>query len=197
MKRLLVLSLLGSIAASAFAQTPACTTVTDTLYVVGVSAPILANGTIDLTLGYTAADGSFVILQSAGRQTIATGTLSTCLAPGTYSAQYSMRKTAPLTGTTSFTRYWVVPATGGPYTIQAIETPTPPNPPIYSISASSPLTYLNGVIGGIPAPPPSGTYCLESANATLSWQACGTAGSVLFDSATGFFDSSPGLFDSH
>src|ERR1035438_662620 len=144
MKRLVAALAFVCLAVSARAQGPACVQVTDTLYTVGVSLPGLMTGQIDLSLGYSAVDGPVIIPQSGARQTISGGALSTCLVPGNYAAGYSVRRSAPQTGHTSFTRYWVIPSTGGPYTVAQIETATPPTPPFYALSATAPLTYYAG-----------------------------------------------------
>ena len=122
MKRLITLAFF---AALQLAAQPACQQIADTLYGVGTESPIKANGTIDLSLGYTTIDGSFTVVQSIGRQTITNGTLATCPPPGLYQANYTLRKSAPLTGTTSFTRYWVIPTGGsGPYSLSSVPVGT-------------------------------------------------------------------------
>jgi hypothetical protein len=121
MKTIILIALLAS---AAWAQTPSCIQITDTLYTVGVSAPVPMTGTIDISLGYTASDGALVIAQSGMRRTVAAGVVNVCLPPGAYTAQYSVKRPVPLTGTISFTRFWAVPSSGGPYTVSAIETLT-------------------------------------------------------------------------
>jgi hypothetical protein len=61
MKKLLLFAIAAFACAPLFAQ-PVCTTVSDSVYSVGVAAPVLMTGTIDLSLGYSAADGSFVVV---------------------------------------------------------------------------------------------------------------------------------------
>lgn len=104
------LSLLLVFSACLGAQTPSCIQIQDTLYSAGVTGPVPMNGTIDLTLGYSALNGAFVVVQSQARQTITAGIVNTCLVPGIYSALYTVRRPAPMTGSLTFTRYWIVPA---------------------------------------------------------------------------------------
>jgi hypothetical protein len=148
------------------AQTPGCTQIVDTIYAMGVSVPVTMTGTIDLTLGYFASDGSFVIVASAGRQTIVAGALSACLPPGSYTAKYIIDKTPPLTGTSTATAYWTVPASGGPYTVQYIQAHTPVTPSL-SIAWAQ-----------LPAPPSPGTYCVESVSGVIGWGACTGGGTT-------------------
>ena len=114
MKRLLFL--LAAAAIPLAAQTLSCVSIADTIYAVGSPLPAKMSGTIDLSLGYTATDGAFTVVESAGRQTVAAGALAACPVPGYYTASYSVRLQAPMTGTSSFDRYWVI-TTGvtGPY----------------------------------------------------------------------------------
>lgn len=132
----LIVALLAS--APIFAQ-PACVSVSDVIYSVGVSTPAAMNGSLDISLGYSATDGAFVVTQSAARLTIVNGVLSVCLAPGNYASVYSVRRPAPLTGSVTSTRYWVIPSSGGPYTVAQVET---------SVAATPALTVALSQLGG-------------------------------------------------
>lgn len=121
-----------------FAQAPDCRQITDTIYSVGVSAPVAMNGSLSLSLGYTAADGSFTVTQSDSLRAIKDGVLSVCLAPGNYQAKYSVSR-AGGTGSVPSTRYWVIPSTGGPYTVAQVET---------SVAATPTLTVALSQLGG-------------------------------------------------
>jgi len=111
-----------------FAQ-PSCIQITDTLGALGPSTTGLMNGTIDLTISYTAQAGGGVVVQSSAQTTVANGLLSFCAPPtARITAVYSVRKPAPLTGAVGYVRYWTIPASGGPYTIQDIEGTTATSP---------------------------------------------------------------------
>jgi hypothetical protein len=177
MKKLLSVLAFLCACAPLYAQGPTCTSVIDTLYSVGVSAPVLMTGQIDLSLGYSQPDGAFIITQSAARQTIVAGALSTCLAPGSYQAQYTVRKPAPMTGTVLSTRFWVVPAGGGPYTVSSVETATPSTPAL-----AVALSQLSN--GGA-----TNAQCLVWSAASLAWipGACGARwANGVFTSTAGF-----------
>lgn len=106
MKRILIALLLAC--APIFAQTPACQTISDTLYSVAPSAPGPMNGTITLSLTYSTAAGGPVTVQSVAQLTVTNGVVSTCLVPGKYIATYQVKRAAPLTGSVTFTRYWTL-----------------------------------------------------------------------------------------
>jgi hypothetical protein len=77
-------------------------------------------GTIDLQLDYTI-PGNPPVVQSEFELQVIAGAMSVCLPPGAFVANYALPKPAPLAGTTHFTRYWLVPSTGGPYAVSSIE----------------------------------------------------------------------------
>ncbi len=115
-------------AAAAIAQVP-CIQISQTLYVAGGSRPALMNGTITLSIGYTAQDGDFTVVQSEAPLTIAGGHLSTCQPAGaSIEAHYSINPTPPLTKKIEYDRYWTMPASGGPYKLS--DTPAGADGPI-------------------------------------------------------------------
>jgi hypothetical protein len=153
----LLLALLA--AAPALSQTPSCTLaggiagvqIVDTLNALGT----LMNGSIALTLNYTLGDGTGTVVQSRDRITVTNGILSYCAPPSAViTAGYSVANPAPLSGSTNYTRYWVVPAAGGPYRVSAVESATASVPPISplplsllspNLSATLPLVFASGV----------------------------------------------------
>ncbi|HEX4138373.1 MAG TPA: hypothetical protein VHY84_27430 [Bryobacteraceae bacterium] len=129
---------------------PPCTTLSDTLYSITSASPGPMTGTIDVSQTYSNPIGALLVVPITARITVVAGVVSWCGPPGNYAAFYTVRKAAPLTGNTTFTRYWTMPGSG-PVTVQTIETATPPTPPIYTLSVSAPITYVAGVIGIPPA----------------------------------------------
>ena len=152
--RIVLLALLGVIAAQA---QPPCTQLTQTLYATGGARPVPMNGTITLSAGYTLQAGGFTVVQSQAPIQIAAGRLNTCQAAGSYEVDYSINPIPPLNETVQFTRYWTVPATGGPYKLSDI--PAGATAPIEGqiLPPPAPQTYAVGATGATGAQGPSGT----------------------------------------
>jgi hypothetical protein len=81
-----------------------------------------ANGKVVVSLGYTSAAGSYVLIQSA-TFTVNNGTFNECLPPGSYgTAAFTLNDpTTPGAVFQTYSRNWFVPATGGPYTITYVQ----------------------------------------------------------------------------
>jgi hypothetical protein len=152
------------------------------------------NGTITLTLNYTV-PGNPPVQQSTMQVRVVNGTMYVgnqalvCVpASASVVAAYVVQNPAPLTGTTKFTRFWAIPASGGPYTLYTgVETSTPITP-----NLTLAWTQLPFVAGA------NGPFCINYVNGNpVGPIACsGGSGSALFDSVSGLFDSVSGLFDS-
>ena len=92
------------------------------------------NGSITLQLNYSV-PGSPVVAQSQMQLTVTSGVLYNdlgapliCLPPSAVVvANYSVRNSSPMTGVTRFTRYWMVPLGGGPYTVGSVECTLSPS----------------------------------------------------------------------
>ncbi|HVW09925.1 MAG TPA: hypothetical protein VHC90_15155 [Bryobacteraceae bacterium] len=124
------LTLLALFTAAAAIAQPPCIQISQTLYVAGGIRPALMNGTITLSIGYTAQDGAFTVVQSEAPIPIVGGHLSTCQPAGSsIQAHYSVTPTPPLTKTEEYDRYWKIPPSGGPYPLSQIEGSTPITPP--------------------------------------------------------------------
>jgi hypothetical protein len=164
MKTIVAALVFVCLAASVFAQGPTCTQITDQIPALGVAIPGWMTGTIDLSLGYSLADGTYLFPAHSARITVTNGAVSSCLPPGYYTVSYSVRKPAPLTGSVTSTRFWTVPSTG-PRTVQYIESATPTTPTL-SIAWAQ-----------LPPPPPSGTWCVQSINGTIAWSSSCSASS--------------------
>ena len=156
MKKLLLLALVAG------GPMCACVQITDTLGALGVSTPGSMNGSIDLTIRYTTTDGSGggTVVQSRAVTTVTNGALSYCAPAGsTITAAYSVRNSG-MAGSTTFTRYWIVPSTGGPFTVRDVEVQVAPTPSLAILFAQ------------FPTPPSSGTYCIQSVSGVISWGTC-------------------------
>jgi len=196
------LTLLLMLAGSAFAAAPTCTAPLGiAIYDTAIySINGLMTGTIDLTLGYTTANGGFTVQQSVGRVAVTAGVLSKCVAPGTYRADYIVPRGGGLTGNTTFTRYWTVATSGGPYDIADIEctvtTTGCVTVPTLAIAAgptgATGATGPTGATGatGATGPAPSGTGIVAVSAGVLTSPRTITAGSAKLsitngDGATG------------
>lgn len=152
----------------AFAQ-PACTQIADVRYGITPTIPGPWNGTISISLGYTIAPTD----QSSSEIIVASGVVNICLPAGDYTAAYAIKRPLPLSGNVQFVRYWHVPATGGPYIIQYVESQTPATPAL-SIAWAQ-----------LPAPPASGTFCVQSVSALIGWDNCAGGGGGIWGAITG------------
>jgi putative hemolysin len=172
--KILILAL--AIASGAYAQSCSGVQITDTLYTIGNGNVTLMQGTIDLSLRYSLSGTSGPIVQSTARVTVTNGALSYCAPAGaSITAVYTVRRPSPLTGSVTFTRYWGIPASGGPYTllVDHIETAS-----------------------AIANPTAAGTYCLVKSGGVLTWTSGACSTGNLFDTLTGLLDSLSGQFDS-
>lgn len=118
--------------------------------------PMLPGSTIKLVLGYTTnptTPGYATVTVNSGYPN-----LSIPLPGANYTAFYSVLQAD---GTRNpYTRYWLVPTSGGPYTVGAVETSTPPSPPISAISATLPIVW-------------------DAPTANISCPSCQTSGSTV------------------
>jgi hypothetical protein len=132
-------------------------------------------GTINLIISYTL-PGNPPVVQSQLQVQVTAGIMYVngsplvCMPAGAaVVAGYSVPNPAPLTGTTKFTRFWAVPASGGPYTLYSgVETVIPATPNLF-------VSW-----GQLPQPPSTGTYCVGSVTGAIGWNSCsGGGGAVL------------------
>lgn len=147
----------------------------------------LMNGTIDLQIRYTLT-GTSTTVQSTKRLTVTAGVVDDCEPPSAVIvATYQVSRPSPLSGVDTSTRYWTVPASGGPYKVKEIETATAATP-------SMRLTFPQLPTGGAA----TGTYCLQVVNGVVTGlTACLIGGGSNFDSSpSGSFDTFGGSFDS-
>jgi hypothetical protein len=149
--------------------------ITDTLYTLGASTPTLMDGTIDLTIYNTIPGPSGrPVVRSTARVTVTNGALSYCAPPlANITATYTVTRPLPLHGKDTYTRYWGIPSTGGPYKLldDGIEQQA-----------------------AVPTPIALGNYCLEKVNGVVSFiqHSCGTG--ILWDAIPGLIDAF-GLID--
>jgi len=122
-------------------------------------------GTINLLMSYTM-PGNPPVVQSQMQVQVTAGAMLVCLPAGAaVVASYSVPNPSPLTGTTRFTRFWAVPASGGPYTLYSgVETVIP----------STPNLFVSW--GQLPQPPATGTYCLGAVTGAIGWDSCSGGG---------------------
>ena len=199
MRKLLLLTLFA--AAPAFSQT--CTAPTS----IQITGPLNAlagvmSGNIDLQLNYTISGNPPVVQSELQVQVIAgimsvSGVALVCLPPGSsVVANYALSKPAPLSGTTHFVRYWVVPASGGPYAVSSIESATAATPSLSplplsllspNLSATLPLVLTSGVFSCPTCGSGGGGSPGGSINAAQYNLGSGVFGGVLNASATNKF----------
>lgn len=173
MRKLILLLAIGAAAAQA---QPVCTQIVQTIYQTGGARPVPMNGSITLSQGYTAQNGSFVVVQSQAPVEVVSGRLSVCLSPASYEADYTVSPIAPLDATVQFTRYWTVPATGGPYKLTDI-----------------PAGAVGPIEGQVFAPPAPQTFAVGATGATGAMGATGPVSTVPGPTgATGAASTVPG-----
>ena len=113
-----------AILAAAFASAqPTCTQITGPFYVDALPGQQAMNGSVQLTLNYTAASNGVPVGPSALRATITAGVINpplgyVCLTPGNWTATYTVSQSLP--SILPFARVWVVP-TSGTYTRGQVE----------------------------------------------------------------------------
>lgn len=142
--KLLILAVLT--AAAAFAQCPAnFVQVTGTMLNPDGTG---VNGSLAIILNYVTAvsreapsTAPLPITVTNGVMIAAANGGTVCLAPANYSViNYPNSST-----TRGYTTYWPVPASG-PVDYHSIEVVQPPTPPIFTLSATPPITYASGLI---------------------------------------------------
>jgi lysophospholipase L1-like esterase len=152
---------------------PICVYVADTIYS-GAGGVAVTSGTIDDSFAYTTASNGATVVQGVGRITVTLGVVpSTCFVGGTtHTMIYTMRRTGGLTGTIAYTRYWTIPASGGPYKISQIEGTTAATPS----TSVAPSQITPGTSG----------QCFITTAGVSAWGSCtGGSGSAGPTGATG------------
>lgn len=182
------------ISAAAFAQAPSCVVVSQTLYINTATNPSPMEGKITVTRGYSTPPTVAAVAEIV----VEAGAVSWCGVPGNYTADYEVQNPAPLISKSKYRRYWTVPSSG-PVTIAAIEG-TQPATPNTSVGLSwlaqggagiGELLTWNGsqwtptTLADLLGAPPSGTYCLQSINGSISWgTSCGGTQTLTLSSLT-------------
>lgn len=179
MKTLIVLLLS---AVSLRAQIPACTQITDTLYNIGPSGPVLSNGTITVQQFYTNVITGTTVVQDVAQLVITSGVFSWCAPVGTYNAIYVMRVPAPQVGSQTFERTWNVPLMTHPgLTWSSIAASYTWNElygtwnQYFNGTSIPPITVaeIESTTGPPLLIPSSGTYCTRVVNGVSSgWLPC-------------------------
>jgi collagen type VII alpha len=152
---------------------PICVYVADTIYS-GAGGVAVTSGTIDDNFAYTTASNGATVVQGVGRITVTLGVVpSACFVGGTtHTMIYTMRRTGGLTGTIAYTRYWTIPASGGPYKISQIEGTTAATPS----TSVAPSQITPGTSG----------QCFITTAGVSAWGSCtGGSGSAGPTGATG------------
>jgi hypothetical protein len=127
---------------------PTCTTITDNSVINPDLSPF--TGTLSLNLLYVAQNSTSTVRQGVFYIPIVNGAFSKCLSAAVYQVT-----NLPI----GYTTFWVVPQTGGPYTIQQIESQAPLTPG----ARYSPTQLINGLDG----------QCVTHANGFGIWGKCG------------------------
>jgi hypothetical protein len=149
------------LAAWSLSAQPACVYVSDSGIYKGAAGMSPLNGTIDDTQAYSLVAGSYLVAQSQGRMTVTNGQLrgaasepSICFPPNSvHTMAYTVRRTGGLAGSDTYVRYWMIPPSGGPYKVSAIETATAPTPSIVFIPSQiskGPEGSCFKTVGGVP-----------------------------------------------
>ncbi len=136
-------------------------------------------GNFTITQTYDSVAGTSTVLGDQQSVSVTGGTIDRCLAPG----NFTVRRKATGSGLT-ITNYWLVPVSGGPYTVPQVQTATPANP---SLTILLSQLSTDGATTG---------DCIIFNGTQWAIGSCGS-GPTLFDSFTGQFDSASGsTFDS-
>jgi hypothetical protein len=161
MKKIL---LLACFAAGLNAQ---LTTITDTLKN-AQNRPVSGSITIDWQTPFITATGTHV---AAGRVTVP-------VAAGVFTVQLFPNDTATPSNTSYTATYNIFNYTRGPETWVIPTSSTSLHISDVAISSPPPTPAAPWVItwGQLPAPPLTGTWCVESINAVIGWNACSTGG---------------------
>ena len=173
-KMLIKLAVIGALATLAYAAPPSCITVADNYVINADLTPY--TGIISANLMYVAQNGVANVRQSVVTINVLAGVMSKCLTP----AVYQMTNLPQ-----GYKTFWVIPPTGGPFTIQQVESQAPLQPGArYSVTqmlAGNEGDCIQTIGGfpiwstncGMPLKPSTKSYLLESVNGVLGWGLAG------------------------